>query len=159
MRRALSLVGIVLLVACASLPVKQKALVGLQTTETALASAQDFERSLCSPTQAATNGPVTHCDGPNAATIGLTDAVHRTIAGALAKAFRAQEDAAIALQAWQAGQPTPSSVSELQADIDLALTTAKQLLTSPSQQQLITEIQAVADQAATLAKTFTGGAL
>lgn len=133
--------------ACASLPVKQKAVIGLQASETALEGAHNIERSLCFVTPSTESGG--HCTNPQAAAVKLSDATHQKLATIFAKAFAIEIKAAIALQAWQAGQPVPTDVAGYQAAIQDALVTAKQL--DPAASALITQIQSAVDSAAAVA--------
>jgi hypothetical protein len=130
---------------CASLPAKQKAVVGLQTSELALEGAHDTERNLCSPTADKTQ-PITHCDGVAAATLQLTDARHQQLATLFSNAFDAQGRAAVALQAWQAGEPAPASLAEYRKVIQDTLDAV--LAGLPNAATLIAKIKAAVDSAA-----------
>lgn len=140
---------------CASLPVKQQATEKLVATERLLATAQDTERALCSPT-ADKSKPITHCDGSVAATVGLTDARHQATASAFAIAFTAQVKAATALRAWKAGDPPPTDVATLSADITAALTLAKQLSGSPDVQKIATTLQQAIDTVTAVLSSLGG---
>ncbi len=102
---------LVLSIACASLPAKQRAVVSLGASEAALEAAQTAERLLCAPGADQTKG-IAHCDGPTAATVGLTDARHLQLAGLFSRAFQAEIAAAMILQTWAPGQPTPASLTD-----------------------------------------------
>ena len=149
---AAALVGLVVGFAavngCASLPLKQKAVVSLQASETALEAAHDAERALCSPTADQTKA-ITHCDGTQAVAIGLTDARHHDLAVLFVKAFGIEIDAATALKAWKAGDPAPSSVAEYQQVIDQILALVKQIV--PATDAIATKVQQAVDQAAIIA--------
>lgn len=132
------------LTACASLPLKQKAVIGLQASETALEGAHDIERSLCFVSPSTEQGG--HCTNPQAATVKLSDATHQKLAGLFSQAFAAEIKAALILKAWKAGDPAPSDVMSYDADIQLILTTAKAL--DPSAVSLIAQIQAAVDSSA-----------
>lgn len=141
------LVLCVLLSACASLPVKQQAVVSLQASETALVGAHDIERSLCFVSPSTESGG--HCTNPQAAAVKLTDATHQKLAGIFAKAFAGEIQAAIALKGWQAGAPPPTDLAGYQFDIQQALATAK--LLDPAAAALIAQIQSAVDSAAAVA--------
>ncbi len=128
--------------ACAHLQTKQTATISLQSVDTALGAAQDFEQSAYA----------------NRTISGLTPALHQQIAALFAKAFDAEIQAATILKAWKAGDPYPSSLTELQGDVDQALVLARQILTSPAQQTLLADIQAVADTVLSVVNTVKGGA-
>lgn len=134
---ALTLAG---LPACAHLQTKQEATISLQSVDTALGAAQDFERT------AYAQHTIT----------GLTPALHQQIAAGFVKAFDAEIQAATVLKAWKAGDPTPTSLAALQGDVDQVLVLARQLLTSPAQIQLLSEIQAVADTVLSVVNTVKG---
>ncbi len=151
MKRLYVLIAVLALsIGCASLPVKQKAVDSLQTTETILEQAQSIERQLCNPTLAAQTPPVpiTTCTGPTATTIQLTDAKHQQIAAALSTAFGLQIKATTALQAWRSGDPPPADLVALQADVKEALGVVTGLVQGPQNgnlSALISKIQNVLD--------------
>lgn len=148
MKRFPPFVAILLLAACASLPVKQKAVVGLQASEMALESAHDIERSLCFVTPATESGG--HCTNPLAAEFKLTDALHQHMAGLFSHAFTIQIKAAMALQAWRAGEPAPDGVAQYRQDVQDILGLA-QSLTGAGAQSFITKAQQAVDEAAKIA--------
>ncbi len=117
MKRLIVFVVALSLSGCASLPLKQQAVVSLQASETALESSHDAERALCSPTANPTTA-ITHCDGAAAATIGLTDARHQALARLYSKAFAIEDQAQAALKAWRAGDPKPSSLAEYEGIVN-----------------------------------------
>jgi hypothetical protein len=135
---------LVLVSACASLPLKQQAVVSLQASETALEGAHDIERSLCFVSPSTEQGG--HCTNPQAATVKLTDATHQKLAGIFAQAFAAEIKGAMALQALQAGQPAPADVASYQADIQAILVEAKTL--DPAASSFIGQIQSAVDSGA-----------
>jgi hypothetical protein len=150
MKRLLSLVLCVSLVsACASLPLKQKAVTSLQASEVALEAAHDLERGLCFISPATESGG--HCTSPVAASVGLTDERHQQLAALFAKAFEVEIKAATVLQAWQSGDPAPASIAEYQADITAILNVARQLLASTNAQHVIDKAQQAVDAAAVVA--------
>lgn len=99
------------MIGCANLPLKQKAVVGLQASETFLEASHNAERALCRPGADPTKAIPT-CDGLAAAEIGLTDARHQQLAGLYSRAFDLQITAATALKVWRAGDPQPTSLVE-----------------------------------------------
>jgi hypothetical protein len=128
MKRVQTLVlALALASACASLPLKQRGVTGLQVTHVALSNAQDFERQA----YAAQTIP------------GLTAEKHQAIARIFSKAFDDETTAGAALRAWQAGQPVPTSLAALQADADQALAAVGQIV--PQAGELTAKIQAFAD--------------
>lgn len=111
--------------ACASVPVKQRAVTSLQASETALASAHDLEMGLCYAKPADLGS---HCTAPAAAAAGLTDQRHVALEHAFELAFDAESKAALVLLTWKAGDPPPATLSEYQSIIQTILTLAQQLL-------------------------------
>lgn len=152
MKKVLTVLTLSLALACASLPAKQKAVVDLQASETALEAAHDAERALCSPTADQTKA-ITHCDGAQAVAIGLTDARHQQLAGLFSKAFGAETIAATALKSWQAGDPAPASVADYQKIVSQILAAITQIV--PLTEKTFTQAKAAADAAA--ATAFTVG--
>lgn len=118
LRKGASVVMLLLLVglvsACASLSVKERAVVTLNASEIALEGSHDAERLFCSPAADQTQ-PITHCDSELAQGIGLSDERHQALARLYSRAFSAQILAARALQAWRAGDPAPASLAQYQA--------------------------------------------
>jgi hypothetical protein len=139
------LVAFVLAAACASLPLKQKAVVSLAASEAALEAGHDAERALCSPTSDQTKA-ITHCDGPQAATLQLTDARHAEIAKVFSKAFDTEVRAAEALKVWRAGEPAPAGVAAYQKDLTDLLALVAQ--TIPRSKDVVSKIQQALDEAA-----------
>ena len=129
---------------CASLPLKQKAVVGLAASETALEAAHDAERALCSPTADQAKA-ITHCDGAQAATLQLTDARHVAIAKVFSQAFSTEVRAAEALKVWRAGEPAPAGVAEYQKDLTDLLALVAQ--TIPTSKDVVSQIQQALDEA------------
>jgi hypothetical protein len=142
-------VALVVTAACASLPAKQRAVVGLQASETALEAAHDAERALCAPS-ANQSQPIVQCDGAQAAAIGLTDARHQQLARVFATAFASEAHAATALKAWQAGDPAPVTVADYHKDVTAVLALVANLI--PSAQSVVTKVQTAVDEAAAIAK-------
>lgn len=101
------LIALVLVSACASAPPKQIAAQSLQVSETALAAAQDIERSICFVNPDTERG--NHCTNPAAAAVQLTDAVHIKFAQGFSKAFAVQITAALEVQTWKPGQAPPTN--------------------------------------------------
>ncbi len=144
---ALALVGS-FTAGCASLPVKQRAVVSLQASETALEAAHDAERLLCSPTADQTKA-ITHCDGAQAAAIGLTDDVHRRLARLFSIAFDAQEKAALVLKTWRAGDPAPASFADYRRVASEILGLVGEIV--PKEQDAVAKAQQAVDEAAKVA--------
>lgn len=132
-----------------SLSLKQKSVAGLQATESALELSHDAERRLCAPNADQAKG-IGHCDGPLAAQIGLTDAVHLKAAALYSKAFDLQAKAARAAKAWRAGDPVPNDVASYQAALHDILSVLAGIV--PKQHDAFTKLQEAIAQAADLAK-------
>lgn len=147
--------GVGIILACViassacSLSLKQNTVAGLQATETALELSHDAERRLCAPNADQTKG-IAHCDGPLAAQIHLTDAVHLKAAALYSKAFDLQAKAARAAKAWRAGNPVPSDVASYQAALHDILNVLSGIV--PQQHDAFTKLQEAIAQAADLAK-------
>lgn len=152
--KRLSLVLLIFMLACASLPLKERAAVGLNTSEIALEASHDAERKFCAPAADQTKA-ITHCDGLAASAIGLTDARHQALASLYSKAFAGQVIAAQALMAWRAGDPAPSSLVQYQADILEIVAQVTALW--PASHAVVTKAQEASTDAATSAKTVGGG--
>lgn len=142
---------------CASLPVKQKAVQGLQASEVALESAQSIERSLCFNVPSTEHG--NHCTNPVAVTVKLCTAAeatgttpcsqHQKLAQYFADAFDIEVKASTALKTWQAGEPVPTDVAGYQTDINAILALAQNL--DPGAASFVAQAQlAVNSVAATL---------
>lgn len=143
--KQLCLILCLALSACASLPLKQKAVIGLQASETALEGAHDIERSLCFVSPSTEQGG--HCTNPQAAAVRLSDATHQHLATLFSAAFAAEIKGAVALKGWQAGAPAPTDVLGYQQDIQAALALAKSEL-GANAQPFIDKIQQAVDSAA-----------
>ena len=148
MKRLVLVLALVASAACASISVKQKAVVGLQASETALESAHDIERSLCFVNPATESGG--HCTNPLAASFKLTDASHQKAASLFSKAFAGQIKIGVALQAWRAGDPAPSGVAEYQRDVTDILAVAQTLIGEKAA-PFIAKAQTAVDEAARIA--------
>ena len=144
------LCSIILWTGCASLPLKQQAVTGLQASELALESAHDLERSLCFNSPATESGG--HCTNPMAAALKLTDAAHQKIASAFSDAFAVEIKAATALKVWQAGQPAPTDVTTYQADVTAVLGLVQQLDTKAA--GVISQTQQAVDSLAATLKAL-----
>lgn len=114
-------------IACASVPLKQRAVTSLAASEMALEAAHDAERSICAPT-ADQSKPITKCDGPIAARLGLTDRRHQDLAQAFSRAFAAEALAAMTLRQWRAGDPAPTTLAEYQKIVNEILSIIIQYL-------------------------------
>lgn len=143
MQRRLTRLGtvlaIALMVACAHLPAKQKAVSGLQAAHAALASAQDFERQ-------------TYASGSLPA---LTAQRHADISRFFIKAFDDELKAGVALKAWRAGDPAPASLVDYQTDITQALAVARAV--APSGGTIIDKVQVVLDEVVKVILALQGG--
>ena len=136
--------------ACASsgaLTVKQTTVQALQASNTALTAAQTLERSFCFNNPATEAG--THCTNPIAAQLKLTDAVHVKMATFFADAFGAEVAGIPALQAWQAGSPTPTTVAQYLTDINAILGAVQTL--DPAASPLLSQVQLAVTAAAPVA--------
>jgi hypothetical protein len=141
-------IGGALVSACAGhLSVKQNATAALRTVDTALSSAQDFERA---------NVAALHLDTPAAANLialcvplsadgtpAPAPTKHQVIACLLQKAFTDEARAARALETYQPGQPVPATLTALQADVDTGLAAAK--IVAPDRADFLATVQAVVD--------------
>ena len=90
-----ALAALLVAAACASLPLKQRATLGVQAAHTAVAAAQDGERALY-----------------EAKLAGVTPQRHEQFSNFFARYFGAEEKVAGALIAWRAGDPVPSGLEE-----------------------------------------------
>lgn len=154
MKRLCLIVTFALVCACANLPLKQRAVVSLAASEMALETAHNTERSICSPTSDQSKA-ITHCDGPQAATFGLTDARHKDLALAFSRAFAAESLAAMTLQRWKAGDPAPTTLVEYQRLVNDILNTILAIL--PQAKDLTAQTQKASVAVADAVKA-TGGA-
>jgi hypothetical protein len=147
MRKALSLFVLCAFInaSCASLPAKQTTVVSLQASETALEAAHDAERLICSPSADKTKA-ITHCDGPQAASIGLTDARHVQLARAFSKAFDTEIKAATVLKAVPVNGTMPASLAEYQADLNAILALVSEVF--PKTAETAVKVQQAVDEAA-----------
>lgn len=122
----LAFILLTLATACASVPVKQQAVLSVQTSVQVLGTIQDAERAICNGAADKTK-PITHCEGPAAVQAGITDAQHQQFSAALARAFTIEGQAITALRAWKAGEPTPTTVALFTADLSQAMAVVRQL--------------------------------
>ena len=148
MRKVLLLLVFVVSSACASLPAKQTAVVTLQASETALEAAHNSERALCNPAADKTKA-VTHCEGPAAAQLGLTDDRHVQLAKAFSKAFDTEIKAATVLKALPANGTAPASLAEYQADLNAILALVSGIF--PSTSETVAKVQEAINEAAKVA--------
>lgn len=140
-RTRIVLATLLLAVGCASIPVKQRVVVGSQAVETVLGAAQDFERAAFAQSTIP----------------GLTAAKHQAFAGALSKAFDAQIKLNTALVAWRSGEPAPATLAELQTDVNDAFAVAQSLLPAGGRAaDLLAKVQAVLNEAAKLSELLKG---
>lgn len=146
--RTLFILALALLAGACSLPLKQKAVLSLQASETALEGAHDAERGICFAAPATEAG--THCTSPLAAAVGLTDERHQRAAVLFSDAFGYEIQAAAVLQAWRAGDPPPASFADYQRATAQILALAQQLIPADQAQakNFVAKIQAAVDAAA-----------
>lgn len=151
--RSLLFIPLVVSLSCASIPLKQKAVIAVQASESTLEQAQDFERAICFNTPAVESGP--HCTNPTAGTVGLSDSTHVAIAKLFEKAYGDEIIAVTVLKTWNAGDPPPTAVADYQKDTTAILDLTKTLTPShPAVQSFITKIQAVVNAAASILTTL-----
>jgi hypothetical protein len=131
-------------ISCASLPIKQQAVVSLQASELALESSHNLERSLCAPSANQAEA-ITTCNGPNAVTLGLTTERHQQLAAIYSKAFATEVLAANSLKAWKAGDPKPSSLLDYQKILGELLIALSQFI--PNATELVSTTQSASDHA------------
>lgn len=117
------LLGALLLAGCASVPVKQRATLGLQAAHAAVGGAQDVERALYA--------------APGA---GITPETHGAFARFFERYFVAEERVAVALLAWRAGDPPPADLAEAVAVLREALATAGTLTDGAEKASLVGKI-------------------
>jgi hypothetical protein len=147
-RVSLLILALATLVACASIPVKQRVSNTHQAMHQALVLVDDAERTLCQPVPAATN----HCGNPAAASIGLTDEKHQAFSRQLAAAYDVDVKVGAAVIAWRAGDPVPSDLQTLLSYATQILQTANTLTDQP----LIDKAQTFLARINTLVQTFEG---
>lgn len=145
MRRGWILV--VVTVACASVPLKERVSNGHQLARAALVALDEAERALCTPIPATPN----KCANPLAAQAGLTDARHQAFSARLVDAFTADSKVAIAIIAWKAGDPAPTDLTTLEADAQAALVAAEEIGVASG---LVSKAQRFLDDVRTLAGSF-----
>lgn len=136
-----------LLVSCASLSRKERALKVYQTIHASIASVQDSERLLCLP-DATTP---THCTSTLAPKLGLTDAKHQDFNAKLSRAFDLEIKAGLALKAWRAEDPAPKELSELSAVGKEILTLASTLSDDADVRRIIAKANELLETIASLA--------
>lgn len=147
MKKYLIVPFVVLMLACASLPVsKDAAIVSLQSSNVALSKAADEERALCFVNPQVESGP--HCTNPLAAPAGLTDARHASATDLLIAGFKDQKIASAAIALWQPGQAVPTDVTTYQTDVTNVLNVAKVL--DPNGAAFLTQVQTAANDIVTV---------
>lgn len=124
-RLAAALATAAVLAACASVPLKQKATLGIQAAHAAVGAAQDAERALY-----ATRGA------------GITPQVHGAFGAFFERYFTAEERVAVALLAWRAADPVPPDVATAIAALDEALVAADALTAGAARDSLVGRIAA-----------------
>jgi hypothetical protein len=141
-----------LFAACASLPVKQRAVLSLQASESALASAQDFERALCFNLPAVESGE--QCTNPLAVSVGITDERHQNIAELFDQAYGIEKRADSALRAWTTGTAAPPTLATYVMELNQLLQIAKVL--DPGAAMFLNYVQTAIDSAQAIV-TLVGG--
>lgn len=129
--------GIVAAPACAN---KQTAVQTVQVSHDSLALAQDLEARLCWNVASVFEGPEnkSHCTGPLAGKVGLTDTLHQRINGKLAQAFTIHHS----VTAQQAAGATNVDVSTLGNLITSILADLASLKDAPEVAQLRQAVEA-----------------
>lgn len=90
-----------------------------------------------------------HCTSPVAALIGLTDARHKKINSALARAYDTHKALAIDVQTWTSGMPVPTSVATFKAAVDEAVGFSG--LLTPSSNPFVTALASAGSKAVSAA--------
>lgn len=136
-----------LLMGCASMPIKAKVSAGHQILRDAVVAFDETERALCRP------DPVTpsHCTAVPAV---VTDVQHQAISKTLVKVFETDKTLSAAIIAWRAGDPIPADVPTLVADTIEAFNVAASF--APSNSPLVAQARAVLIQVAALVALFGG---
>jgi hypothetical protein len=152
MKRLIIILALMSSSACAStgLAAKQTTVNSFQAANDFLATAQTLERSYCFNNPTTESG--THCTNPIAVQLKLTDAIHVRMATFFDQAFGLFITAGPALQAWQAGNPAPSSVTQYLADITALLAAVQSL--DPGAAPLVSQLQSAANSGAQIALTL-----
>ncbi len=127
MKKWLVLVAALVVISCASVPLKQKVSSGHQAVHESLVLLDDAERAVCKPFPPPESNK---CSSPTAVALGLTDAKHQEFSRALVKAFDADVKASVAIIAWKAGDPIPTDVKMLLEDAQQTLTVAQSISSS-----------------------------
>lgn len=137
--------------ACA-LKYKTVAVKSAVAVEKALGSLQDIEFATCDASVVKPLAPAT-CT-PAAAALGLTTARHQAFNAKLAKAFHAQGQLAVALEAYRAGDPAPASFDELATVVGELKALAKELGSNARVDQILSTIELVLTTMDDIAKAF-----
>lgn len=154
--------------ACASMPVKTKALVSLQSVETALGTAQDFERA--NYVALGENVPASdtlrrYCPAtaladalhPSGQPLPANATVHQVVSCLFVQAFASQATSAKALQAWSAGTAPPSALGELRGEADTIFGIVRGFSQNVNQQRMLALAQSTVDSVLDVMKWFGGG--
>jgi hypothetical protein len=147
-RVSLLILALATLVACASVPIKQRVSDTHQAVHQALVLVDDAERTLCQPIQATPN----RCGNAAAASIGLTDEKHQALSRQLADAYAVDAKVGAAVIAWRAGDPVPSDLETLFSYATQILQTANTLTDQP----LIDKAQTFLARIGSLVQAFGG---
>ena len=164
---ALTLVASSLALSACGHSVKQNALPLLQSVETGLSAAQDFERANHTALGLDTVAPdadrklcpdsvlvdATHPAG-QPLPIGATR--HQVISCIFAQAFTSQKASSVALQNLPPNSPAPTVFVALQADVDAIFGIAKGLSNNANQQAWLAAVQAVVNNVISVAATLKG---
>lgn len=150
-------------IGCASAPAKQRAVISLQSIETALGSLQEFERGTHTSLgldSVAPDGERRLC--PDTALGGLPlpagASRHQVISCVFAQAFELQRAASVAMNGWNTGQAPPSQFTQLQDEVNVIFGVAKGLPVNPNQQKWLDLAQSTVNTVLSVAKIMTGGA-
>lgn len=163
----LSGVGVVLLAAvlgasisCASMPAKQRAVVSLQSVESALGAAQDFERAnyVALGENVPASAALRKLCPPSAlpAQLPANATVHQVVSCLFVQAFNSQMASAQALQTWSAGTAPPTFLGELRGEVDAIFGIVKGLSQNTNQQQFLTLTQNTVDSVLSVVQLVGG---
>jgi len=149
-----------ILTGCASLPAKQRAVVSLQSVESALGAAQDFERAnYIALGENVTAPPALRKYCPPsalAAPLPTNATVHQVVSCLFVQAFSSQIASAQALQNWSAGAAPPTFLGELRGEVDAIFGIVKGLSANTNQQQFLTLTQNTVDSVLSVVQLVGG---
>lgn len=124
-RRLAIAVALIGALACASVPLKQRLTLGVQTAHTAVAGAQDIERALYT-TQA----------------VVVTRETHARFAAFFVRYFSAEQKVATGLLAWRAGDPAPSDLADALQVLRETVAVAETLTAGADRESLLGKLHA-----------------